>query len=363
MGLGTRIGIGRPGRHTESEAVGAAERERRSDLWHADSRRLRNGLISLAIFFGLLAALLTGVPGLKAAARRIEHANPTWIAIGVGCEVLSCLSYVLLFGRVFARLRGRAATLLSLSELAMNSVVSAGGLGGFALGAWVLRNAGASLRRIAERSLVMFLITSAVNVGAVAVLGFLMGFGLIGGTTNPLLTLLPAAAAVLAFAGTVGVGVWARRLLDRPRAEGRLGTALCAISEGVFDTLDLLLSFDLRAAGGALGYWLFDNLVLLFAFYAYGLHPNLAVVGLGYLIGMLANSLPIPGGFGAVEGGLVGMLIAYGLHPASLVVAAVLSYRAIALWVPSVIGTVAFWELRGELSKELLRPQPSQATG
>jgi len=359
MGLGTRIGRSR--RQGGGQRVGQAERERRTDLWRDDSRRLRNGLLSLAIFFGLIAALLTGVPGLKSAARRIEHANGAWIALGVLCELLSCFSYVLLFGRVFARLRARVAVLLSLSELAMNSVVSAGGLGGFALGAWVLRNAGAPLRRIAERSLVIFLLTSAINVGAVAVIGLLMGVGLIGGTSEPLLTLLPAAAALLAFVGTIGIGFWARRFALAPRS-GRLVSALWAVGEGVFDTLRLLLSFDLRAAGGALGYWLFDNLVLLFAFYAYGLHPNLGVVALGYLIGMLANSLPIPGGFGAVEGGLVGMLIAYGLRPTSLVVAAVLSYRAIALWVPSVIGTAAFWGIRGELSRELVvAPAPERA--
>ena len=57
-------------------------------------------------------------------------------------EVLSCVSYVVLFGLVFGRLGRRLSSRLSLAELAVNSVVSASGLGGIALGAWVLRTQG-----------------------------------------------------------------------------------------------------------------------------------------------------------------------------------------------------------------------------
>jgi uncharacterized membrane protein YbhN (UPF0104 family) len=345
-----------------ADPLAREETVQRNALWHADSRRLRNGLIGLAIFCGLVVALIISVPGLHSAARRIEHANGAWIALAVILELLSCLSYVVLFERIFARLRTRVGTLLSLSELAMNAVVSAGGIGGFALGAWILRSAGAPLRRVAERSVVLFLLTSAVNVSMVAILGILMGIGVLPGSTNPLLTLLPAGAAIAAIAGTLALAAWARRLLGRSnRGAGRVTVTLCAISEGVADSLALIREPDWRVFG-AVGYWLCDNLVLLVCFYAYGVHPQLGVIALGYLVGMLANALPIPGGVGAVEGGLVGMLLAFGLHPASLVVAAVLSYRAIALWVPSLIGTAAFWELRSELGSDVLRPAGSTSS-
>ena len=68
---------------------------------------------------------------------------------------------------------------------------------------------------------------------------------------------------------------------------------------------------------------------------------------------MLANSIPVPGGFVAVEGGLVGMLLLFGVRPASVVIAAVLVYRAISLWVPAVIGSIAFLSLRREIGKPL----------
>jgi uncharacterized membrane protein YbhN (UPF0104 family) len=333
-----------------------------SALWRADSRRLRNGLISLAVFFGLLAALLLAVPGLRSAARLIGHANLAWVGGGVALEILSCASYVVLFELVFARLRRRLASRLSLSELAINSVVSAGGIGGFALGAWVLRTGGAPLRRIAERSLLLYLLTSAVNVAAVAVCGTLMGVGVVPGSSNPLLTFVPAGVAVVTIIAILGLAAWARVALRRVESShSRWMVAVAAVSEAVEDGLGMIRSRDWRLCG-AVGYWLFDNLVLLFCFYAYGHTPAVAVVLMGYLLGMLANSLPIPGGLGVVEGGLVGVLLLYGERPASVVIAAVLTYRAISLWVPSIIGTVAFWGMRGEIGQPLVRqPEPGVA--
>jgi len=352
-GPSAQAGDDRPGE--EGQGRGNAQ-------WRADSRRLRNGLIGLAIFGGFVVALLFAVPGLRSAAELMTDANPAWIIAAVVLELLSCACYVILFERVFARLRRRVASRLSLSELAMNSLVSAGGLGGFALGAWVLHTSGAPLRRVAERSVVIFLLTSAVNVAAVAVFGVLMGLGVISGSTDPLLTFLPAGAALCAIAGTLGLAAWARgRLRGAEDEESRWLIALAALSEGVDHAVEMIRVPDWRL-WGAVGYWLFDNLVLLAAFYAYGGSPAVGAVVLGYLLGMLANTLPIPGGLGAVEGGILGMLILFGERPVSLVLAAVLTYRAIALWVPSIIGTAAFWSVRGELGQPLLRPVESHVS-
>jgi uncharacterized protein (TIRG00374 family) len=80
---------------------------------------------------------------------------------------------------------------------------------------------------------------------------------------------------------------------------------------------------------------------------------------MAYLVGMLANSVPVPGGFVAVEGGLVGMLLLFGLRPASQVIAAVLIYRAISLWIPALIGSIAFLSLRRDIGKPVARVVPS----
>jgi uncharacterized membrane protein YbhN (UPF0104 family) len=324
----------------------------------AQSRTLRNSIISLAIFCALVIALLLSVPGLRTAADRIADADPAWVAGGIVLELLSCAGYVVLFGLVFGMLSRSLISRLSLSELAVNSVVSVSGLAGIALGAWVLRSKGISTERIAKRSVLIFLLTSAVNVAAVVLIGVPMWLGLIPGSGDPLLTLLPAAVALAMIVGTLALARWADRAASRQRLErGRAGVAVAALSGGVADALCLIRAHDWRLLG-AVAYWLLDNLALYACLAAFGGAPSVWVVMMAYLVGMLANSIPVPGGFIAVEGGLVGMLLLFGVRPASMVLAAVLIYRAISLWIPAVIGSVAFLSLRQEIGKPIAPPVP-----
>jgi uncharacterized membrane protein YbhN (UPF0104 family) len=327
----------------------------------AQSRRLRNGLISLAIFFALVAAMLLAVPGLRSAGERITDANYAWIAAGVGFELLSCVGYVVLFELVFKIERGFSRR-LALSELGVNSVVSVGGIGGIALGAWVLRTKGIAVERIAKRSVLMFMLTSAVNVSAVAVIGLLMWIGVLPGSQNALLTLLPAALAIAAILATLAGATLAGHLAGRGGGRsGRTHIALVALSEGVQGTFRLIGQRDWRLLG-AVGYWLFDTLVLYACLAAYGPTPTFWVLAMAYLVGQLANSIPIPAGLVAVEGGLIGMLVLFHVRPVSAVVAAVVTYRAISLWLPALIGSVAFFSLRNEIG-EPVTATPESATG
>jgi uncharacterized membrane protein YbhN (UPF0104 family) len=329
-----------------------------TDVMAAQSRTLRNSIISLAVFFALVVALLLGVPGLRTAADRISDANPSWICAAILLEVLSCVGYVVLFGLVFKRLGPSLVSRLSLSELAVNSAVSVSGLAGIALGAWVLRSKGFSVERIAKRSVLIFVLTSAVNVGAVVAIGVPMWLGLISGSRDPLLTLLPAAVALASIVGTLALASWAGRAASRRRLRGgRVEVALTALSGGVHDALGLIREHDWRLLG-AVAYWLFDNMVLYAALAAFGHAPSFWVVAMAYLVGMLANSVPVPGGFVAVEGGLVGMLLLFGARPGAVVIAAVVVYRAISLWIPAVIGSLAFLSLRRDIGKPVVPAVP-----
>ncbi len=341
----------------QAEASGAAARAAGAAL--ADqSRTLRNSIISLAVFFALVAALLFGVPGLRSAGELITDANPAWVAAGIVFEILSCAGYVVLFDLVFGRIGRRLSSRLSLAELAVNSVVSVSGLAGIALGAWVLRSKGISMERIAKRSVLIFVLTSAVNVVAVIVIGVPMWLGLLPGSRNPLLTLLPAMAALATIVGVLALAAWARRAAARQRLEsGRAAVALTALSGGVADALIMLRRHDWRLLG-AVAYWLFDNMVLWACLASFGHGASFWAVAMAYLVGMLANSLPVPGGFVAVEGGLVGMLLLFGVRPASQVLAAVVIYRAISLWIPAVIGSLAFLSLRREIGTPLAPAAP-----
>ena len=335
--------------------AGASADERRGEI-AARSRSLRNGVISLAVFFALVTALLLAVPGLRSAAERISDANAGWVFAAVGLEILSCAGYVVLFALVFGKLGGHVTVRLSLAELAANSVVSVSGLAGIALGAWVLRAKGATLGRIARLSVVFFLLTSAVNVAAVVLIGVPMWLGLLPGKRDALLTLLPASAALAAIVGVIALGRWARLSSAHGRpGRGRARVGLHFFGEGIAEALRLIRGGDPRLLG-ALAYWVFDNLALFVCLVMFGHAPTVWVVAMAYLVGMLANSLPVPAGLVAVEGGLVGMLVLFGARPASQVLAAVVIYRVISLWVPAVLGSLAFLSLRREIAKPLAPP-------
>jgi uncharacterized membrane protein YbhN (UPF0104 family) len=92
---------------------------------------------------------------------------------------------------------------------------------------------------------------------------------------------------------------------------------------------------------GAIGYLGFDIAVLWATLHAVGYTPALGTLLLGYIVGYLANLIPIPGGIGVLEGGLAGTLILYGAPPAQTA-AGVLIYHAIAFWLPSLGGLWAY---------------------
>ena len=71
---------------------------------------------------------------------------------------------------------------------------------------------------------------------------------------------------------------------------------------------------------------------------------------MGYLIGQLGGLLPLPGGIGGIDGGLVGALVLYGA-PVAGTVAAVFAYRLILFWLPLIVGGVAFASLRRGLNR------------
>jgi uncharacterized protein (TIRG00374 family) len=90
--------------------------------------------------------------------------------------------------------------------------------------------------------------------------------------------------------------------------------------------------------------------VLWATFHAFGTTVPLTVILMGYLIGQLGGLLPIPGGVGGIDGGLIGTLIVYGA-PAAATAAAVLAYRVILFWLPLIVGGIAFASLRKGLNR------------
>jgi uncharacterized membrane protein YbhN (UPF0104 family) len=314
-------------------------------------RTLRKRALQAMAALGVLVAIVVLAPGLGAVRDRLSDASPDWLAVAVLLEGLSFASYVLMFGPIFCTgLPPRRSWQIGGSELAMGSLVPASGAGGLALGAWILHRGGMDAGRIARRSVAFFMIKSSVNFIAVAVLGTAMALGL-GPDLSLWLTAFPAAMAVLAIGAVAAIsrlGPGPPTGPDDSRARRAIGAVRRAITTGIVEGIKILRSGNPRVVAGSVGYWAFDNAVLWATFQAFGLSPPLTVILMGYLIGQLGGLLPIPGGIGGIDGGLIGTLIVYGA-PAAGTAAAVLGYRVILFWLPLIAGGIAFAALRRDM--------------
>jgi uncharacterized protein (TIRG00374 family) len=130
---------------------------------------------------------------------------------------------------------------------------------------------------------------------------------------------------------------------------GRVAAAPAAAASGVRTAIDLVRTRDLNLLG-AVAWWGFDIAVLWACFHAFGGSPPTAVVILAYFIGMIGNTLPLPGGIGGVDGGMIGAFTAFGV-PVQLAVVAVLAYRGFAFWLPTLPGAMAYLQLRRTVAR------------
>jgi uncharacterized membrane protein YbhN (UPF0104 family) len=322
-----------------------------------DVRQLRRRAAGVAGALVVVALAAWLAPGLGEVRDKLSGASAGWLAFAVVLEVLSCVSYIVMFRPVFCRhMSRRTSAELALSELAVGSLVPASGAGGLALGVWALRRGGMPADLIATRTVAFFVLKSGVNFVAVAVIGAVLALGLAGPDLPLTLTLLPAAAATAAIVATLTIPWLVARAThgapdpSAPRRRRLVVRAAGALGEGVREAGRIVRRRDAAALGGAIGYWAFDNAVLWAAYAAVGNSPALGIVLMGYLLGQLGGLLPIPGGLGGIDGGLVGALIVYGA-PVSSTVAAVLAYRVILFWIPLLIGAVAFHNLRRGLNR------------
>lgn len=113
-----------------------------------------------------------------------------------------------------------------------------------------------------------FFITSAINVGAVIIVGAALTVGILPGSESLLLSVGPVVLAIGAvLVVTLAVPRLSDRLLPRWSAVGRsklVGRAargLDATGDGVGEAVCLLRSGDARLLGGAVGYLAFDLVV------------------------------------------------------------------------------------------------------
>ena len=301
-----------------------------------------------------LAAVLAVValPGLSDVRERFAGADTAWLLGALLLEVASVTAFVVAFRGVFSRaLSWRFSFEVGLSQQAVNVLLPAGGAGGLALGAWALRRRGMGGEQIARRSVAFWLITSSANFFAVIVIGALVLTGVLGSSASHWYAAVPAALALVVIAVVLALP----RVLPAA-GTGKVARAAAAVSGGVDDARRLLPRGGLAVAGGAVGYMAFDIATLAAAFAAFGTTPAAGDLVLAYLLGQLGGLVPLPGGIGGTDGGLVAALVLFGT-PLTAALTAVLAYRVFQLGVPVVAGAPAFVALRrglrGEAEPEL----------
>ena len=294
---------------------------------------------TVALLVALGISLLLSVPGLRPVVNTIESINPAWVALAIALELASCISFVIVFRLFFDRVRGRDARALAWTSMASGALLPGGGVGGYAIGGWLVHLTGAPTRWIVRRSSGLFFFTTGINSIAVITAGLLLVAGVPGPHD------FARAALPVILAGAATAVVLALPIIGRRRgASGRLE----ALIVGISDAWRVLLHPNWRLLG-AVGYLGFDIAVLWVAFTAVGAPPSVPSLILGYTIGYLANSAPVPGGIGVLDAGLAGALLLYGAAPGHVVVA-VLVYHAIAFWIPSLGGVIAYARLRPRLT-------------
>jgi uncharacterized membrane protein YbhN (UPF0104 family) len=338
-----------------------------------------------AALVAIAALVVVGGGKLREFANALDRALTAdwrWVVGAVVFEVLSFAGYVVLLwlvaGRETRRIDARRAVEVTLGGAAATRLLPTAGAGGAAMTLWSFRRAGMDKRASARTLLTFLVLLYAVFLGAIAISGSLIALGVIR-TAGPLtLSAIPAVAA----AGGIAVGL-ALRLHRRGRAPGdgalavgpshreqvgdsvlavgpphrahagdgvqpagRLRRGMRLLGDATGDAIALLRTADPRLLG-AVAWWLFDAAVLGAMLSAFGAAPAIPVLVLAYFVGQVGNALPIPG---AVSGGILGVLLAFGVQP-DLALVSVLAYRCVAIWLPAPVGLVALTSLRRTVAR------------
>ncbi len=314
-------------------------------------------ILSIAALYYLLPQLA----GLDETWNRLKNGRPEWLALGFVLTLGMFAGYVAQFRGVFVRAEScsrigwRESYEITMASLAASRLFAAGGAGGLALTAWALRRSGMRPRDVADKTISFLVLTYFPYALAVVVCGFGLQWGLFSGEDPFAFTVVPAVVALVLMGITLALALvptdLQRRAEGLARRKGRLGriaqwaaNAPAATSAGIRDALDHARERD-PALLGAFMFWGFQIAVLWAGFHAFGDAPPIAVLIQAFFVGMLGNLLPLPGGVGGVEGGMIATLVAFGVS-GGLAVVAVLVYRAFTFWLPMIPGVIAYFQLR-----------------
>jgi uncharacterized membrane protein YbhN (UPF0104 family) len=294
-------------------------------------------IATTAVLLAGAASFALAVPGVDGVVAELRDVDPGWIALAIGLELASCLSFVAIFRLFFDQVPAPVGRRLAWTAMGSGALLPAGGAGGLAVSGWLMHNAGMQSGQVVRRASGLFFLTSAASVAAMGIGAALLLSGLADGPHDLVRAGLPFAGAAAVVVATMALA--RNRRLQRPKWR--------ELVEGVREAEHAIAKPHSRLAG-AIGYLVFDVGVLWAAFAAVGHAPPGVALALAYIVGYIANAVPVPAGLAVLDSGLAGALVLYGA-PATEAAAAVLVYHAIAFWVPAVGGVLSYFLLRRDL--------------
>lgn len=341
------------------------EDDQEPSFFNDPKKLIQTGVVVLLLIIAIYA-VFPKVLGLRGSLHNLEKGQPVWIGVAVGFNILAFAAYVALFrgvvGERVLHLEWNESYQITMAGLAATRLFSAGGAGGLVLTYWALRKAGLERRRSACRMVAFLIVLYSVYLAALIVFGILLRTGVLSGENPPGLTVVPAAIAgalliMLGLATKIPPGFERRLGAAKGKRTAKLARRLATVPATLAEGTRTALSFVRHPSQGALafigafGFWAANIGILWASFEAYGVAVPFGVLVQGFFIGMAANLFPLaPGGVGAVDAGMIGTFVLFGL-PDSDVFTAVLTYRVIAFWLPIPPGIVAFFQLRKTVAR------------
>jgi uncharacterized protein (TIRG00374 family) len=332
----------------------------------ADPKRLIQTAVAVVLLLVAIYVLVPKLFDLQDAIGKLGHGNPVWIAIGIACCVAMFAAYVALFrgviGERVIHLEWGESYQITMAGLAATRLFSAGGAGGILLTYWALRKAGMERRQSVCRMVAFLVVLYSVYLAALVVFGVLLRVGVLSGEAPLSGTVIPAGLAAVVIVVFLLMALLPddiERRIERHtsgrfgKIARRLATVPATFAQGTRTAIAFVRqpSAGAMAFGGAIGFWGANIAILWASFHAFDVSVPLGVVIQGFFLGMVANLIPFaPGGVGAVDAGMIGAFVLFGL-PSAEVFAAVLAYRVIAFWLPIPPGIIAFFQLRGTVNR------------
>jgi len=324
----------------------------------ASGQRTRTLLFELVVLAAVLAVVGAEAPRLATAVgdglARLAHPDLVGLSAAAAADAVSlvALSQVprLLLARAGVRLGRVEALVLTLASNGMAVVLPAGTV---TSSVWLARQ---YARRGARLAVATWVVLAAGFAEAVTLIGVLLVGAFVGRVVAPVLVAVVTVVFVVATAGFVA-------LVHRAEGAGATVSQRGASQRGPLPAAPpvrqrlagRLAGLVGETAGQRAGWrtgtavlfacgvnWLADAACLGSVFVLLRLPVPWRALLVAYAAGQLVGSLvPVPGGLGAVEGGMTGVLVAFGVA-AGPALAAVAVYRLLGYWFPTMAAVPSY---------------------